>query len=481
MLLSLIALGLLSLAFYYSWWRSPGRAITPWLAFLLALAAIYCLAQLLASWVLYFAARRRSDPPEPVNGQTIDIFVTACGEPLGLVERALTAACRMSGVHRTWLVDDGDDKELEALAGRLNAGYLTREGHKDLKAGNLNAALPRTSGDIVGIFDVDHVPEPGFLERTAGYFRDPDVGFVQVMLTFSNGKENWIAHAATESTYDYYNPTCMGADRIGGASLVGTNTLIRRKALESIGGYQPCLAEDLSTSITLHGAGWKSIYVTEPLAPGLSPPDLIAWFTQQFKWSRGVFELFLTAYPRLFFRLTWGQRLFYLVRMTYYWIGPLVAIHLLFMIAMLFGGSSIARINFQQYLIHVTPIALCRLLIRQVAIRYWRHPTTPAFFLWRPLMLVPATWPVYTLAWVMALCRIPLKFRPTPKTRSGKGLLLWLMPQIVTVLLLLSGMVFAVAFSEEHCPPLLLVFANLQLLPMAVLLYDACRGRSTGD
>jgi hypothetical protein len=90
-------------------------------------------------------------------------------------------------------------------------------------------------------------------------------------------------------------------------------------------------------------------------------------------------------------------------------------------------------------------------------------------------MLVPATWPVYTLAWLMALCRIPLKFRPTPKTRAAGRSLVWVLPQAATVLLLLGGMIFASAFSNEHCPPLLLVFAALQLLPMVILLYHAWR------
>src|SRR5690606_40688904 len=60
--------------------------------------------------------------------------------------------------------------------------------------------------------------------------------------------------------------------------------LIRRTALESINGYQPGLAEDLATSLQLQAAGWHSVYVPHPLAPGLAPPDLAAWFVQQFKW-----------------------------------------------------------------------------------------------------------------------------------------------------------------------------------------------------
>jgi hypothetical protein len=319
----LVLIALATSVYYFSWWGGGGRIASPLLALALLLAGVYHWAQIFSSWVIYLAAARRPAPRQdlPVVWPTIDVFVTACGESADLVERALGAAVRMRGEHRTWLLDDGDDPSLERLSQRLGAGYLTREGSKDSKAGNLNAALSRTDGEIVVIFDVDHAPEPDFLQRSVGPFSDADVGFVQVMLTFANDRETWFSRAASESCLDFFNPTSIGMDGLGGATLIGSNALIRRRALESIGGYKPGLAEDLATSLALHAGGWRSVYVAEPLAPGLAPADLNAWFTQQFKWARGVFEVLLTAYPRLVGRLSWGQRLSYGVRTTYYWVG----------------------------------------------------------------------------------------------------------------------------------------------------------------
>ena len=189
----------------------------------------------------------------------------------------------------------------------MAAGYLAREQHRDAKAGNINAALPHTEGDVIAIFDIDHAPKPDFLEKSLAYFNDPQAGFVQVMLTFRNLDESWVARSATESSLEFYNPTYLGADRMGGATLMGSNALIRRTALASIGGYQAGLAEDLATSLALHAAGWRSAYVAEPLAPGLSPSSLAAWSVQQLKWARGVFEMLLTVLPQVFSRLTQGN------------------------------------------------------------------------------------------------------------------------------------------------------------------------------
>jgi cellulose synthase/poly-beta-1,6-N-acetylglucosamine synthase-like glycosyltransferase len=254
----------------------------------------------------------------------------------------------------------------------------------------------------------------------------------------------------------------MGMDGLGSVTMMGTNALIRRSALLSIGGYQPGLAEDLATSVALHAAGWRSAYVPEPLAPGLAPPDVAAWFTQQLKWARGVFEMLLTVYPRVFKRLTWGQRLSYAIRMTNYWAGPFVCVHLLSTVAVLISGSSVAQADFQQYLLHLFPVTLINVLIHQIAMSLWRHPSTPTTSLWRAVSLVYFTWPVYTLAWVMAVLRVPLAFRPTPKTARGNLNPQWVLPQTVTLLLLAWGMWASFASGKADQLWVLLGFAGLQ-------------------
>ncbi len=361
------------------------------------------------------------------------------------------------------------------MAGCLGAGYLTRPGAADAKAGNVNAALTRTHGDIVAIFDADHVPTPDFLERTLGYFADPDVGFVQVMLSFSNESESWFARAASESYLDFFNPTSIGMDRLGSATLHGSNALLRRTALDSVGGYRPGLAEDLATSLAIHARGWKSAYVAEPLAPGLAPPDLSAWFTQQLKWSRGVFEVLHTLFPRLLPQLSWGQRLSYAVRATYYWAGPVIAVHMGFTAAVLLAGNRVAQINLQTYFLHLIPLALVAFAIHITAFRCWRHPSVRGLPLWRPMVLVYATWPVYTLAWLMTLARMPLGFRSTPKKRSARSRTYLLMPQIAAATVLAIAVWFGISGPLTAHLTTLLVVSLLQTCPQVVLLWQAAR------
>lgn len=473
--IGLVILGVIALVYYYSWWFT--KPVSIWSLFALLLALTYGLIQLVGNWLLYLATHYRdlTYPRIPANKFTVDVFITAYHEDHALVERALRAACNLSEEKKVWLLDDGNDPVLADMAAQFGIGYLTRSDHHDAKAGNINAALPRTSGEIIVIFDIDHAPTPDFLTRTLGCFANPKVGFVQVMLTFANRPESWISEATAATSLDFYNPTSIGADGLRSATLIGSNALIRRKALESIQGYQPGLAEDLATSISLHAAGWQSVYIAEPLAPGIAPPDLVSWFTQQLKWSRGVFEILLTMFSSKFPHLRRGHQIMYAVRMTYYWIGLFTGAHVLLTIGVLWSGSAVALTWFEEYVLHLAPLIGMTLLIRQLALRRWIHPSVGKMKLqWKPTILVFATWPIYTLSWFMAIFRVPLRFQPTPKTSTGSLHPAWVLPQIITTILLLTGLIFSLIMTSSlHL--LVFGFALGQIVAHLSLLSDWLR------
>ena len=468
----------LSYCYFISWWFTGDNLRSLWMWILLVFVLLFSVPQLLGNWVLYLLARKPAPPPPFDDHCSVDVYVTSCDEPYAMVEASLIAACAMRGGHRTWLLDDAGDPALSRLAEQLGAGYLTRDTRVDAKAGNINAALPRTSGDLIVVFDVDHVPDPSFLERSVGYFRDPAIGFVQVMLTFANSHVSWVAGAGTETSIDWYNPTSIGMDSACAVTMMGSNALIRRAALESIGGYQPGLAEDLATSITLHATGWQSKYVPEPLAPGLAPSDLLAWFTQQLKWARGVFEVLLTTFPQVFQRLNWGQRLSYAVRTTRYWIGPVVLAHLVVTILALFWPKSTLSTQFQQYLAHLLPLIVADITIRSVALRLVGHSAVTYGSPLRAAALVHGTWPIYCVAWIMALLRVSLAFRPTPKSASGVLRPSWMAPQIVTTSLLALGIGYWLVTSASLQTSLVALIALAQLLLQGLLLLQWVRSRS---
>jgi cellulose synthase (UDP-forming) len=369
-------------------------------------------------WYLYLHFRRRLIPGPPLD-LSVDVFVTAYDEDADLVASTLRAATEVAYPHRTWLLDDSRDGRYRSVAEGIGCDHLTRDGNADHKAGNINAALARTRGEFVAIFDADHAPVPEFLHRTLGFFNDKAVGFVQVMQTFSNARKSLIATASAESALEYFNITAVCKDAIGVASLHGTNAVIRRRALESIGGYFPGLAEDLETSIALHARGWRSAYVCEPLAPGLTPSTFTAFCKQQSKWSRGVFEAAIRSFRNgSYFRLTSLQRLGYAVRFSYYTLGFGIFVGLALTITYLFLPPAAGR-GYETLLRSFIPVPVMTFGIRWFMLSRWGTESAARRGVhFRGASLVFSIWPIYLRSLLYAVFRVPLPFVSTPKTHD---------------------------------------------------------------
>ena len=452
----LVLLGLVSVLrlLSYFWSSLTKGSDTILVGLLLLLALGYVILQALFVWFVYLRFRPRAPAPAR-SGLRVDVYVTACREPAPLVERALRGALIIRYPHATWLLDDGRDPELRELATRLGVGYLTRDGNQDLKAGNVNAALPRTTGDFIAIFDVDHVPDPDFLHRTLGYFADPEVGFVQARVTFSNAEDGLVARASAGTSHEYFCVSAVGKDACGGAGLMGSNAVIRRTALQSIGGYQPGLAEDLATSLALHAQGWKSAYVALSIAPGLAPADVPAFLKQQLKWSRGVFEVALESLRGRFFRLTLPQKVCYSVRFSYYLVGAGVFAGILGVTTGLFHSP----FDVEGFLGALTPLLVAAVVIRAYVLMVWAREPGSRQAQWRGVSLIVSTWPMYLTALLTTVLRIPIPFLATPKGRSGRMPLWAFLPQLLATAGLGAGVGYRLLCWQEGPMPMTVAYA----------------------
>jgi cellulose synthase/poly-beta-1,6-N-acetylglucosamine synthase-like glycosyltransferase len=431
--------------------------------------ATYLLVQVYFVWYLYcrFAKRTQTNAPP---GLTVDVFMPAFNEPLWIVKKAVKAAREITYPHRTFLLDDSPTKRYIHLAEQLGVEYLTRNGNKDFKAGNVNTALEKTSGDFIAIFDIDHVPRPDFLNRTLGHFQDPQVGFVQAMQTFSNQGDGIIAKAAVETSCEYFNISACCKDAVGAMGHHGSNAVIRRSALESIGGYRPGLTEDLETSICLHASGWKSAYVCEPLAPGLAPADFSAFCKQQLKWSRGVFETALRSiFTGLFFKLTWHQRLAYSVRSSYYLIGVSMFLGMATTAFYLFTPS--AKI-YEGFMARCLPFTIVSMAIRYLMLRTrGTDPTALKGVHFHGTSLVLCTWPIYLLSAICTLVRIPIPFISTPKKANSSRISPWIIaPQLTMVALLAAGLLYKTIHWAAEPAPLTVTAALLLIFQQWILI-----------
>lgn len=435
--------------------------------FLLVYFISYTVLQVFFVWYLYGHFRRR-EIPESTPGRSVDVFVTAYNEPNWIVRRALHAARHITYSHQTYLLDDSPDGKYKHLADSLDTNYLTRTGNLNYKAGNINAALKQTSGEFVAIFDIDHAPEPEFLNRTLGFFDDECIGFVQVMETFCNGTQNIIASASRQTAFEYFNITAVCKGNVGAASHHGTNAVIRRKALESIDGYQPGLAEDLETSLNLHAKGWKSAFVCEPIAPGLSPASYTAFCKQQLKWSKGVFETILRCLcDGTFFRLTLHQKLAYSIRFSYYSVGLSFFLGMCLTLAFLFKPDAVA---YESFLARLIPLTAVIAAIRWYMLRTWgTEPMARKGLHYKGVSLILCTWPVYLFSLICAVVRKKIPFISTPKDAESRTRLWMVLPQLGMIVLLLVGIAWKIVHWEHGPAPLTLFFALLLIAQQWIL------------
>ena len=281
---------------------------------------------------------------------TVDVFVPTYNEDRDLLAITLAAATTLDypkeklNVH---LLDDGgsDQKcnsdnpasarsararreDLTQLANDMGATYHTRAKNVHAKAGNMNSALGNTSGELIVVFDADHVPMPDFLNETVGHFRtDPRLFLCQSPHFFANPdplEKNLNTFQIMPSENEmFYGIIQKGLDKWNAAFFCGSAAVLRRAALDEVGGFSGIsITEDCETALDLHSRGWNSIYVDRPMISGLQPETFASFIGQRSRWCRGMFQIFLLKNPMFKRGLKMSQKICYLSNMSY-WFFPI--------------------------------------------------------------------------------------------------------------------------------------------------------------
>ncbi len=338
----------------YLYWRTtstlPPASDAVGLAFglLLLAAECYCVLILVISLTISADPLKRAtierDPDDLLP--TIDVFIPTYNEDEYILAATMAAARSMDyPAHKlsVWLLDDGgtDQKcndpnlekakaarrrreELKALCAQMGAIYLTRKKNEHAKAGNMNNALAVSRGEIVVVFDADHAPFRDFLRETVGYFaRDKRCFLVETPHVFLNPdpiKKNLRTfHEMPSENEMFYSATQCGLDKWNGSFFCGSAALLRRTALETVGGFSGItITEDCETALDLHSQGWTSVFVNKPLIAGLQPETFASFIGQRSRWCQGMFQILILKNPAFKKGLSFIQKIAYLSSMTYW-------------------------------------------------------------------------------------------------------------------------------------------------------------------
>ncbi|MDN3568515.1 UDP-forming cellulose synthase catalytic subunit, partial [Paeniroseomonas aquatica] len=304
-----------------------------WQTFLgtgLLLAEIYAVAALVLSYFQSLWPLERKPVPLPEDvalWPSIDVFIPSYNEPLEVVKPTVFAALALDWPAEklnVYLLDDGRRDEFRRFAEAVGAGYVTRPDNKGAKAGNINHALGETAGEYVVVFDCDHVPTRAFLQLTVGWMlRDRDLCMVQTPHHFYS-PDPFERNLVTGSRVPnegllFYGLIQQGNDFWGGAFFCGSCAVLRREALEDIGGVPTeTVTEDCHASLRMQRRGWRTAYLRVPLAAGLATDRLMLHIGQRMRWGRGMIQILRLENPLTADGLGLPQRLCYFMAMFHF-------------------------------------------------------------------------------------------------------------------------------------------------------------------
>ncbi|MCD8377906.1 MAG: glycosyltransferase family 2 protein [Candidatus Gastranaerophilales bacterium] len=192
--------------------------------------------------------------------------------------------------------DDGTPEVIKSIAKEhKNIKYLTRA--KEAfpgKSAVLNDALALASGEAILVFDADATVEPDFLDKLVSNLEPDDVGAVQARKVIRNSDKNILTKCQNnEYTLDTYLQ--VGRDAVKGAvELRGNGELIKRQALEDIGGWNNfTITDDLDMSTRLHIKGWDVRYCQDTIVYEEGVLYLVPLFRQRRRWLEGTIRRYL--------------------------------------------------------------------------------------------------------------------------------------------------------------------------------------------
>ena len=411
--LAVLAMMGLSLAMStrYMWWRLTETM--GWSSFVdltlglgLVLAEVYAYLVLVLGYFQVAWPLNRKPLPLPADQSqwpTVDVFIPTYNEPLSVVRTTVLAATVLdwpAGKLNIHVLDDGRREEFREFCEQVGVHYVTRTNNNHAKAGNINAALKKSSGEFVAIFDCDHIPARSFLQVSMGWFlRDPKLAVVQTPHYFYSPDPfernlGTFGKVPNEGKL-FYGLLQDGNDVWDATFFCGSCAVIRREPLEQIGGVAvETVTEDAHTALRLHRAGYRSAYIPIPQAAGLATESLSAHVGQRIRWARGMAQIFRVDNPMFARGLRLVQRICYTNAMLHFFYGLPRIIFLTAPLAFLFFGAHVIHASALMIMAYALPhIAQSMVTNLRVQGRHrhllWNevYETTLAWYILRPTLM----------------------------------------------------------------------------------------------
>jgi cellulose synthase/poly-beta-1,6-N-acetylglucosamine synthase-like glycosyltransferase len=218
----------------------------------------------------------------------VSVIIPIHNVPIPVLEETLVGLTKQTYKNfDVWVGDDSPDENLrkkyENLCKRYNFTYFYAE-NKNLKAGMLNLVIPKTKGDYVSFFDVDHVPTEGILTKFVAILNQyPEYEFVQAKYGFRNATN--VLHVWSAMTTSQIFCSQNARRTFGAVLFQGASACFRRSGVQNI--PENVVIEDYSHSISLMTQKKQGYFLDEFAAQTLLPSTLDHQMSQLYRWIKG--------------------------------------------------------------------------------------------------------------------------------------------------------------------------------------------------
>ncbi|HEV7679466.1 MAG TPA: glycosyltransferase [Candidatus Dormibacteraeota bacterium] len=434
------------LAYATAWTVTAGYGIAVWVgSILLLLLEIGALALGVSYAFEILDVLGRREPrvrplPTPTRYPWVALQVPTYNEPVDVVRPTLESLSRLDYPNLIIQVVDNNTSDpavwqpLQRLCEELGPRFhfLHLDPWPGYKAGACNEATRRLPEEveIVGIVDADYSVREGWLQALIGHFDDPSVAFVQSSQHYRDWEDSAYLRGLFYSYRYFFDVTMPARDHRNAIIFCGTMGLIRRSALEEIGGWnEDCITEDAEASLRMLGHGHRGVYDARAWGTGLMPLDFDGLKKQRYRWALGGLQILRFHWRELLpfaphrLRLTRGQRIHYLLG-SVQWFGDLLtATFTVLLLATALATALHHRLPLRQLTGAVLAVPVV-FLVTGVGRALWAMRRTTGCS-WRDSVHALRCW--FAMSWVVTLACVrglftsKAVFLRTPKRRTGEG------------------------------------------------------------
>ncbi len=185
------------------------------------------------------------------------------------------------------------EADLQEIAARDPRLLPLRVSGSRSKAENVNAALGAATGEIVAVYDADHLPAPDCFCRA---WRRLSAGadMVQGRCLIRNHGQNWLTRTVAVEFDTIYAVSHPGRAALSGTAIFGgSNGYWQRETLARMEMDPAMLTEDIDVSVRSLLSGCRLVHDRGLVSAELAPLQAGHWINQRKRWAQGWLEVAL--------------------------------------------------------------------------------------------------------------------------------------------------------------------------------------------